>query len=88
METVFNSTHENLIVEGKPFTNDFRHNIIDFARVKYPNAVAVPLCAFGVHYVIYKDDTYTERVAETKYTNIQDSNTFTKVKLIFNFINK
>ncbi len=77
---------DNLIVENKPFVDDYQHNILDFAKKKYPNAVSVPVCAFGIHHSIYEDDSYIRKIAETKYTNIEVKGTFTGVKLIFNFI--
>jgi hypothetical protein len=42
-------------------------DVMDVVRKKYPLAKAVPVCAFGIIYSIYKDDTYNEQIAETRY---------------------
>lgn len=62
---------------------DYKVNVLQSVRQKYPNAISVVCAAFGISHSYYEDDTMNKRVAETRYTNIPDEGSFVGVKLIF-----
>ncbi len=38
-------------------------------KEKYPNLVKIPVAAFGISYTYYENDSLSNMVAETLYTN-------------------
>jgi len=53
-------------------------------RIKYPDLKCVMVVAFSISHAYYMNDTLTEKIAETRYTNIKNT-TFlgVKVELIY-----
>ena len=46
---------------------DTHSAVMDEVRKTYPFAMSFPVCAFGILHTIYKNETFEEKIAVTKY---------------------